>query len=289
MKYPSFHFTSKNKFQIIRPDRSWLSIEWAEIWQFRDLLSLLIRRDFLSKYKQTILGPLWIILQPLLTTLVFTVVFGKIAKISTAEAPAVLFYLCGLTGWNFLSQTFTIAATTFITNASIFQKVYFPRLLVPFSVLASSIFGLIIQLLLFFIFYLYFLGKGTPLPAVNYKWLLLPFLFFQLGLIGLGAALWSSTLTAKYRDLSHVVPLVNQLWMYATALIYPLSAVPSPYHFWVTLNPATAPLECIRSILLGTQSLPSSIIFLSLTTTLVIVLSGLIAFRRAELTATDMA
>ncbi len=275
---------------VIRPSRPLLKIDWAEIWHYRDLLMLLVKRDFSSKYRQTILGPLWFLLQPLLTTCVFSVVFGQIARISTGGVPAILFYLNGLIGWNYLAQTFTMGATTFTTHADMFQKVYFPRLVVPLSILISNIFSLLVQLGLFLGFYVYFFATGTEgLPLPNITWGLFPLFVLHLGLLGLGCALWSSALTARYRDLSYLVPVLVQLWMYGTPIIYPLSAVPAAYHDWITLNPATAPIEGIRHIFLSAGVIDYNLYMRSIGITGIILLTGLILFKRAEIHSTDTA
>lgn len=287
---PPFPYLSLGRLVVIKSTRVWWHLGLAEIWQFRDLLYLLVRRDFLSKYKQTILGPLWFVIQPLLTTAMFTVVFGHIAQISTDGVPAMLFYLNGLMGWNCFAQTFSMAATTFTTNASVFQKVYFPRLLVPLSVMISTSFTLGVQLMTFLAVYAYFYGHGAySIAQPSFAWFWLPLISLQLSFLGLGCALWSSALTARYRDLSYLVPLLVQLWMYGTPIIYPMSAVPEAIRPWIALNPASAPIEALKYIFLKVGRIDLEMYSLSLGITLFIVLTGAFLFKRAEIIAADMA
>jgi len=214
---------------IIQPTKSWFRIPWREIWHYRDLLYLLVRRDFVAKYKQTILGPLWFILQPLLTTLVFTVIFGRVAKIPTDELPPLLFYLCGMLPWSYFAQCMNGTSTTFVTNAALFGKVYFPRLVVPLSIVTSSLLAFLIQLVTFAVFWLYykfFTEAGSLFHLRAMPLALCPLLLLQTAALGLAVGLWMSALTAKYRDFVHLSGFLTQLWMYATPVVYPLSVVP---------------------------------------------------------------
>ena len=235
---------------IIKPKRSLWELNLREIWEYRDLLYLLIRRDFVAKYKQTILGPIWFILQPFLTTILFTFVFGRIAKIPTDGLPHILFYMSGIVIWNYFSKSLTATSSTFVSNAGLFGKVYFPRLIIPLSVVASNLFQLLVQfsLLLFFIVYYYFIGVRLHL---TWFVLLLPYLILLAAGLGLGFGIFISSLTTKYRDLSYLVGFGMQLWMYLTPIVYPLSKVPQKYAWVVVLNPMTPIVEGFRKAILG--------------------------------------
>lgn len=273
---------------ILRPDTSWLSIELKGIWLYRDLLSLLVWRDFVAKYKQTILGPLWFIIQPVLMTLVFTVIFGKVAKIPTDGVPPILFYLCGQLAWNYFAQNFTSNSATLVSNAALFSKVYFPRLVVPLSVLVSNLFAFAIQGVTFLVFFLYFkfvLHSGGF--GLNWHLIFLPLLILQVAAFSLGVGLLMSSLTAKYRDLTHLSALLIQVWMYATPVIYPLSNFPREWQWVVALNPMTSIVESLRLMLLGTGTVLPYYLFLSIALTLLVTGAGLILFGRVEKTFVD--
>jgi len=233
-------------FEIrIRPNQGWLRIDLRGLWEFRDLLALLVRRDFVARYQQTALGPAWAIIQPLVMTLVFTVVFGKFAGISTNGLPPVLFYLCGLLAWNYHAQTFQLVAGTFTTNAELFGKVYFPRLIVPTSTVAVALAALAIEAVIFSLFWFYYkfftpAGAGLSLDA---RILLAPLLLLQIAAVSAGSGLIVASCTAKYRDLRHALPLIVQVWLYLTPVIYPLSKVPARWQWLLALNPLAAPVE----------------------------------------------
>ena len=273
---------------VLRANRGWLNLDLKELWQYRDLVSLMVRRDFVAKYSQTILGPLWFIVQPVLTTVVFTVVFGKIAGLSTDGLPPLLFYLGGQLGWAYFSQSFTTNSATLINNSALFGKVYFPRLVVPLSVLISNLFAFAIQFGTFIAFYAYF-KIAEPAGAFGFDWrvVLLPFLVLQTALLSLGVGLLMSSLTAKYRDLNHVSTLLIQLWMYATPVIMPLSSFPPKWQWAVVLNPMTAIVESFRLMLLGRGTVEPLHLAYSVSATLVICLAGLILFHKVERTFID--
>ena len=273
---------------VIEPNQSWLKVDWRHIWQYRDLLTLLVRREFLAKYKQTVLGPAWFVLQPLLTTLIFTIVFGKIAAISTDQVPPVLFYLCGLLGWNYFAQNLAHTGTTFTSYAQLFGKVYFPRLIVPLSTIASNIFAYAIQLGTFMLFICGFaiLTRFTARPTVHGILLFLPLVVLHTAALSLGVGLWVSALSAKYRDFTHVLPLVIQLWMYATPVIYPVSQVPARYKWLMTWNPMAAIIEAHRAIFFG-NSLDMRAYLISVALTILILLSGMAIFQKVERTFID--
>jgi lipopolysaccharide transport system permease protein len=275
---------------VLQPETGWRrSLDLASIWQYRDLLSLLVWRDFVSKYKQTILGPLWFIIQPLCMTLVFTVIFGEIAGLSTDGLPAVLFYLCGQLGWNYFAQNFSSNSATFIANAGLFGKVYFPRLVVPLAALVSNLFAFAIQLATFVCFYIYFkYGRGAGGFGMDWHVILLPLLVLQTAILSLGVGLVMSALTAKYRDLTHLSALLIQVWMYATPVIYPLSEFPVRWRWVAALNPMTPIVEAFRLILLGVGTVTPLHIVSSIAITIVVTAAGLMLFSRVEKTFVDI-
>jgi lipopolysaccharide transport system permease protein len=273
---------------VLRPETSWLSIELTGIWHYRDLLSLLVWRDFVAKYKQTILGPLWFILQPLMMTLVFTVIFGKVAKLSTDGLPPLLFYLCGQLGWNYFSQNFNSNSATLVTNAGLFSKVYFPRLVVPISSLISNLLAFAIQFLTFFAFFFYFkYGLGIHGFGMDWRLVFLPLLIVQTAVFSLGVSLLMSALTAKYRDLTHLSPLIIQIWMYATPVILPLSEVPAKWQWLPAINPMTSIVESFRLMLLGTGTVSTTSVLISILLTLLALGAGLLLFGKVEKTFVD--
>lgn len=237
----------------ISPRRGLLEIPFREIWTYRDLLLLLVRRDFVAMYKQTILGPLWVLIQPVLTTLMFTFVFGRIADISTDGLPHILFYLVGVTCWTYFADTLTKTAETFTTNANLFGKVYFPRIIVPISVVISNLIKFGVQFLLFGSFFTYYWIKGADV-SLNSVALLLPVLVFLMGGIGLGLGMIISAMTTKYRDLRFLLAFAVQLLMYATPVIYPVSALPEKYRMVILANPMTPIIETFRYGFLGRGS-----------------------------------
>jgi lipopolysaccharide transport system permease protein len=220
-----------------------------EIWNYRDLLYLLVHRDFVALYKQTILGPIWFFVQPLLTAFTYYVIFGQIANISTEGAPKILFYLTGVTFWNYFAECFMKTSDTFVSNAALFGKVYFPRLIMPLSIVASSLLRFFVQFLLFVAVWLWFVIQGEVKP--NAAILLFPLHLILMGLIGLGFGLMFAATTTKYRDLRFVIQFAVQLLMYATPIIYPLSIAEGKWRNWIEYNPLTALFESIRFGWLG--------------------------------------
>ena len=268
---------------VIRSHSGWLTLNLREIFAYRDLLFLLVWRDFVTKYKQTVLGPLWFVIQPLLTTLVFTVIFGRLAGIPTDGLPPVLFYLCGLLGWNYFAQTFSTISTTFTANAPLFSKVYFPRLIIPIAATISHALSFILNLIFFFGFWTYFHINGAQLS--NPSWtaiLLVPGVLVHAALISLACGLWMAALTAKYRDLAHLSAFLVQLWLYATPVIYPLSQVSETWRWLAALNPMTTVVESCRTVLLGRGALTPEMVILSIAMTLILLTSALILFTRTE-------
>ena len=279
-----------NYEQIIEPTRGWRVIDWRALVHYRDLLYLMVRRDFVAKYKQTVLGPAWFIIQPLITTLMFTVVFGRIAKIPTDGIPGQVFYLCNLLAWTYFAQSLPTIATSLITNAGLFSKVYFPRLIVPLATLVSNLLAFGLQLVTFLGFYFYF-KFATPDGAgihANLTLLALPLLILHTALISLGFGLWLAALTAKYRDFTHLMAFLVQLWMYATPIILPLRLVPEKLRIVFALNPMTAVEESFRYAFFSHATVNAGYLGLSVAITLVVLISGLLVFSRVEKTFVDV-
>jgi len=271
---------------VIKPKTGWFDIDLGELWRYRDLIGMFVKRDFVTFYKQTILGPLWYIIQPLMTTLVFTVIFGNFAKIPTDDLPPFLFYLSGNVVWGYFSNTLRQTSDTFNVNASIFGKVYFPRLTVPIAVSITNFAQFFIQLVLFLGFYFYFIWKGTPIsPSL---WILcVPLLLIQMALLTFGIGIFLSSLTTKYKDLKFAMGFVIQLWMYATPIVYPLSQVPEKYRLVYILNPMVSIVESFRYAFLGSGAIESSYILISWGVTLVFLFVGIVLFSRIEKTFMD--
>ena len=270
------------KIEVIGPRISWFDLNLKEVWNYRDLLFMFVKRDFAAYYKQTILGPLWFFIQPLLTTIVFSVVFGKFAGISTDGMPRMLFYLAGLTIWNYFSDCFTQTANIFTVNANIFGKVYFPRLIIPLSIVVSGLIKYAVQFTLFLVFYFYWLVKGgTPIhpqPQI----FLLPLLVLMMAGFAFGAGLIFSSMTTKYRDLSFLLTFGVQLLMYATPVIYPLASIPIRYQFLVRLNPLSAIVETFRFAFLGTGHFQPIDLLYSGFVLFLILLAGVVVFNKVE-------
>jgi len=240
----------QNWTTVIKPKSNLLDIDFREIVRYKDLWRMFVKRDIVTQYKQTILGPLWFFLNPILTTVMYMVVFGGIAKISTDGLPQPLFYLSGICLWNYFSVCLTKTSTVFNDNQQIFGKVYFPRLIMPISIVSSAMFTMVIQLGLFTIVYLYYLFSGVPVMPNAYI-LLLPVLILMLAGLALGFGIIISSLTTKYKDLTILFTFIVQLWMYATPIIYPLSVM-SPKQQWIAaLNPVTSILETFKYAVLG--------------------------------------
>lgn len=265
----------------IKPVSGWFDINIKDIWHYRDLIRLFFRRDFVVFYKQTILGPLWFIIQPLFTTIVFTIVFGNIAKLPTDGLPIFLFYMSGNVLWAFFSECVNKTANTFISNAGLFGKVYFPRILVSISSVLFGLFTFSIQFLLFFGFWLYFYFSGSSIEISIYA-LLFPALLLQLILLGLGVGMVVSSLTTKYRDLTFVVSFGVNLWMYASPVVYSLNLVPSEYRWLVILNPMTMIIETFRLAFLGQGYFSIESYFISLIISVLLFSFGIILFSRVE-------
>lgn len=271
---------------VIMPRGRWFDLHLGDLWQYRDLIMLLVRRDLVAQYKQTVLGPTWFVLQPLLSTIVLTLVFSRIAGMSTDGQAPFLFYLVGSTAWGFFSGCFSSTSNTFIANAGVFGKVYFPRLCVPIAVIISNLARFGIQFLMMVSLMAVFAFRGTAIRPT--LWILaLPLLVLHMGLLGLGLGILASSLTTRYRDLVHLLSFGVQLWMYASPVVYPLSAVPPRYHPILALNPITPVIEAFRLGFLGAGVVRTEHVVASIGITISVLAVGIVLFNRIEKTFMD--
>lgn len=266
---------------VIQPQSAWFDLHLGDLWRYRDLIGLFVWRDFVSQYKQSILGPVWFLLQPLLSTIVFTVIFGNIAGLSTDGLPKILFYFSGQVVWDYFSGALTATSTTFVSNAHLFGKVYFPRLAVPVSIVISQLlqFGLRLTFFLAFLFYFWWRGAAVHLTAAV---LLLPVLLAIMAALALGLGIVFSSLTTKYRDLRFLLTFGVQLLMYATPVIYPLSSMPGRYRLLILANPMTPIVEAFRYACMGTGSFTAWQLAYSAGFAAVVLLLGILLFTRVE-------
>ena len=270
----------------IKAGQPWWIINWRELVDNRDLFWLTVQRDLTAIYKQSVLGPLWFVLQPVLTTVVFTVVFDNFAKISTDGLPPFLFYMSGLVLWNYFQGVLNGAASSLMSNAGILRKVYFPRLLPPLTSVVTYLGHFLINFLVFLGFFAFFFFKGS---AIHPSWwiLLLPVLIFHCACVGLGAGLWLSAMTIKYRDVSFALPFLTQLWMYATPVIYPASEVSAKWKWVIAVNPMAGVIEVNRFAFLGSGSPDRVILIVSFLVGIGLLISGVFVFNRAQRTFVD--
>ena len=268
----------------IKPKEKGFNLNLKEVWQYKDLLYMYVKREFIATYKQTVLGPAWFFIQPIFTTLIFMIVFGGIAQIPTDGLPPMLFYMAGTVCWNFYSDCLTRTSTTFTVNAPVFSKVYFPRLIVPLSGLVSAMIKMAIQLLLFFGFYLYFILDGSDISLNKYA-LLFPVFVVMIAGLGFGLGIIVSSVTIKYRDLNILFNFAVGLLMYITPVIYPLSAIPEKYanYKWIIeLNPLSSIFEAVRYGMLGAGSFSWGGLLYSFIFTIVIFIVGILVFNKVE-------
>ncbi|WP_026633034.1 ABC transporter permease [Dyadobacter alkalitolerans] len=265
----------------ITPQENLFNLRLGEIWRYRDLLMLFVRRDFVAKYKQTVLGPLWFFIQPLFQTAVLAVVFGGMAGLPTDGVPPILFYLAGVTAWNYFSNCLRATSNTFTANASLFGKVYFPRAVLPISVVISNLIQFGIGMLLFLICYGYFVFNGYDLQP-NQTILLVPVLIVMMGFMGLGLGMLVSALTTRYRDLQYLVEFGAQLLMYTTPVILPLSTVPAGFKAVMLINPMTGVIETFKYAFLNTGVFSWNMLAYSALFTGVAFLFGLLLFNKTE-------
>jgi lipopolysaccharide transport system permease protein len=277
---------SNNSISVISPKKSLFEFKFAEIWLYRELLMIFIKRDITVTYKQTIMGPLWFIIQPLLTTFMFLMVFGKMAGISTGGVPPILFYMGGITIWNYFSDSLRLTSDTFIKNSNLFGKVYFPRIITPLSVVASNLVKFGIQFILFLGIYFYYLLSGSNVFP-NATLFLLPVYLIILAIMALGFGLIISAMTTKYRDLSFLIQFGIQLWMYVTPVIYPISKIPSKYQYIIIANPVSSIVEGFKYSFTGIGTFSFSGLLYSGVFTCIILFLGIAIFNRTEKTFMD--
>ena len=272
---------------VIKPKTGWFDINLKEIWYYRDLIYMFLKRNFTSSYKQTILGPLWFLISPLMTSSMFTVVFGQIAKISTDGVPQFLFYMAGNTAWSYFSTCLTSTSATFIGNAHLFGKVYFPRLVSPITTVIYALLSFFIQLILMFIIMAYFaLGRGEY--VYPNEWIfLVPLMVLQMAMLGLGLGIIISSLTTKYRDLAILVGFGVNLWMYATPIVYPLSQVPDFLKNIISWNPMAPVVNNFRYAFLGCGTPEIGWWIVSMIITAIALVFGVILFSKVEKTFMD--
>ena len=275
-----------DKFQtVIIPKTGWFDIDIKEVWRYRDLISLFVRRNFVSNYKQTILGPAWAVIQPLLTTIVFNIVFGSLAGLAAEGVPSFLFYLSGTVLWTYFANCFTQTASTFTTNSAILGKVYFPRIVMPISTVLTNLISFAIQFIMFLAVLFYYFVRGEV--QINGLVLLLPLLILQMAMLGLGTGIIVSALTTKYRDLQMLVAFGVQLWMYATPVAYDIGIIPEKYMKLYMLNPMTSIINIFRKAFFNLGNFELNYYLLSWGITLVILFIGIILFNRVEKTFMD--
>jgi len=275
----------------INAQQSLMSVDFAELWRYRDLLFLFVRRDIVAAYKQTILGPLWYLIQPLFTSVIFTLVFNNIATISTGSAPPFLFNLAGITLWNYFTHCLTTSSNTFATNAGLFAKVYFPRLIAPLSQAISGLLKMSVQLLIFVIFYCYYLIKGSTI-APNATVCLFPVLLLTMAIFGLGSGMLISAVTTKYRDFRILIGFATSLLMYVSAVMYPISEVKNSqtmgdYSWVVEYNPIAVLIEAFRYMVLGEGIFKWELLIYCAILSLLLFFVGLIIFNRTGRTFID--
>lgn len=268
--------------EVIEPSSSLLNLQLDKVWQYRDLLTMFVKRDFVATYKQTILGPIWFFVQPLLTSVIFMIIFGHFANLSTDGTPMILFYLSGVTAWNYFSESLNKTATVFKDNSAIFGKVYFPRLILPLSIIVSNLvkFGIQFGLFLAVFLYYYFFQTGNLKP--NIFILFTPVLIFIIAGLSLGFGMIISALTTKYRDLIFLLTFGIQLLMYATPVIYPLSSIPVKYQIFVQINPMTSIIESFRFAYFGSGEFSWFGLLYSFLFMIVIVFFGTLIFNKVE-------
>ncbi len=265
---------------VIQSETSLFDLRLKELWHYRDLLVLFVRRDFVTVYKQTILGPLWFFIQPILTTITFTIIFGNVAQLSTDGAPKLAFYMAGITLWNYFSTCLTSVASVFNANAGIFGKVYFPRLIMPLTIVISNLmkFGVQFVMFLIFVFYFYFTGQVNP----NAWILLTPFIIVLMAIISMGIGLILSSMMTKYKDLNQLISFGVQLFMYATPVIYPSSSIPEKYQWLIQMNPLVGLFDYMRYAYLGVGSFDGASLWYPCAFAMVILAIGVVIFNKVQ-------
>ncbi len=272
--------------KVIQPRRKFFDLRLAQLWKYRDLIMLFVRRDLVSLYKQTVLGPVWFLVQPFLTSVMFTMVFGNIAKISTDGVPKMLFYMSGVVAWGYFADCFNRTSDLFGSNSGLYTKVYFPRLAMPIATVLYNLVSFTIQFAFFLCFFWYFKAKGAPLDP-SWRVIVLPLLLLQMAMLGLGCGCITSSMTTRYRDLKMLIGFGVQLWMYASCVVFPLSSVPADKRWIFVLNPMVPIIEGFRFSFLGTGVVEIWHLAVGFCGSLIVLLIGLAAFSSAERTFAD--
>lgn len=276
----------EQEFQtVIKPKRGLFEFNLKEVWDYRDLIKLFVKRNFVAQYKQTILGPLWAIIQPLFTTVIFTLIFGNLAGLAPSGVPSFVFYLCGSVAWGYFSGCLTSTSTTFTSNAGIMGKVYFPRLVMPITTVFSQLISFTIQFVMFLGFWGYYWAVGALVP--NWMVVLTPLLVLQMACLGLGFGVIISAMTTKYRDLVLLVGFGVQLWMYATPVAYDISIIPQSIMPLYMLNPVTPIINTMRYAFLGVGEFQLGYYLIGWTVTLLVLFFGVLLFNKVEKTFMD--
>lgn len=270
---------------VITPKTGWFELDLKELWKYRDLIGLFVKRNFISQFKQTVLGPAWAIIQPLLTTIIFTVVFGSLAGLAANGVPSFLFYMSGTIAWNYFSTCLIQTANTFVGNAGILGKVYFPRLVMPVSTVLTNLISFSIQFFMFIGFLFYYCFKGEVYPTIYI--LLFPLLVIQMAMLGLGSGIIISALTTKYRDLKMLVSFGVQLWMYGTPVAYDMRIIPKKILGLYMLNPMTPVINTFRKAFLGVGEFSLKYYWIGWMITIILLLIGIVIFNHVEKTFMD--
>jgi len=278
--------TSENWTSVISARRPFFDFPFRELWAYRDLIYLLVKRDFVATYKQTILGPLWFVVQPLLSTIVFTIIFGNVAKLPTDGIPPFLFYLCGIVCWGYFADCLNKSAATFSSNAGVFSKVYFPRLVVPIANAIGNLITFAIQFGIFLVALLYFYFKGAPVEP-SFRVIVLPLLLLQMAMLGIGFGCLVSSMTTRYKDLAMLLGFFVQLWMYGSCVLFPLSFYPEAWHPILVLNPMVPVIESFRFAFLGAGTVEIPQLLTGVGVSLAVFVFGVLVFRRTERTFAD--
>ncbi|TXK46979.1 ABC transporter permease [Pontibacter qinzhouensis] len=271
---------------VIEPKSSLFDLQLKEVWRYRDLLQMFVTRDFIAVYKQTILGPIWFFLQPLFTTITFTIVFGNIAGISTGGVPPLLFYMAGITCWNYFAACLTATSNTFVGNANIFGKVYFPRVITPLAIVVSNMLKFGVQFVLFLLLLSYYIFTGADVQPNAYL-LLVPLLVVLMAIIAMGFGMLISAMTTRYRDLQFLIGFGVQLAMYASTVIYPVSGIPEKYKTFIMANPMSSIIEVFRFAFLSSGSFQWMYVIYPTVFAVVIFILGMIVFNKVEKTFLD--
>lgn len=272
---------------IIQSNRPWFYFDWKGLIQYRDLLWMMVKREVVSKYRQTFLGPVWFVVQPLLTALVFFFVFSSALKVPTNQVPPMLFYLSGLLVWNYVSMTLNTTSMSLVANAHLFKRVYFPRIIIPLSYSISFLLTFLIQTLVFFAFYFYYKVQHASHFSMTPAFFLVPFVLIQIAALSFGMGLWVASLTVRYRDFHHLLSFALMLWMYASPISYPVEMIPKKWWIFVKLNPIHSAIAIVRQAFLGGSGVGVEDIVYAVGVTFAILVSGLVLFNRVERTFID--